>query len=138
MLDKRTENIYSLPCYFLPESELEEIKVLYKSKYNLEVTEAQKVWVSVTVSGAEHENMTRMSAKAIRITAASGVSNPGALAAVDPAYAAIAPIATAQVAASVLVSSHENMTRMSAKAIRIGDFWYMYAGSMYTPGLFGS
>ncbi|MCI9508550.1 MAG: zinc ribbon domain-containing protein [Angelakisella sp.] len=70
----------------LPESELEEIKVLYKSKYNLEVTEAQKVWVSVTVSGAEHENM----------------------------------------------------TRMSAKAIRIGDFWYMYAGSMYTPGLFGS
>ena len=52
----------------------------------LEVTEAQKVWVSVTVSGAEHENM----------------------------------------------------TRMSAKAIRIGDFWYMYAGSMYTPGLFGS
>ena len=70
----------------LPESELEEIKVLYKSKYNLEVTEAQKVWVSVTVSGAEHENM----------------------------------------------------TRMSAKAIRIGDLWYMYAGSMYTPGLFGS
>ena len=42
---------------------------------------------------------------AISSTAASGVSNPGALAAVDPAYAAIAPIATAQVAASVLVSS---------------------------------
>ncbi len=42
---------------------------------------------------------------AISSTAASGVSNPGALAAVDPAYAAIAPIATAQVAASVLVTS---------------------------------
>lgn len=42
---------------------------------------------------------------AISSTAASGVSNPGALAAVDPAYAAIAPIATAQVAASVLITS---------------------------------
>lgn len=35
---------------------------------------------------------------AISSTAASGVSNPGALAAVDPSYAAVAPIATAQVA----------------------------------------
>ncbi|WP_418971769.1 2-keto-3-deoxygluconate permease [Allofournierella sp.] len=42
---------------------------------------------------------------AISSTAASGVSNPGALAAVDPAYAAVAPIATAQVAASVLITS---------------------------------
>ena len=42
---------------------------------------------------------------AISSTAASGVSNPGALAAVDPSYAAVAPIATAQVAASVLVTS---------------------------------
>ena len=42
---------------------------------------------------------------AISSTAASGVSNPGALAAVDPSYAAIAPIATAQVAASVIVTS---------------------------------
>lgn len=42
---------------------------------------------------------------AISSTAASGVSNPGALAAVDPAYALIAPIATAQVAASVLITS---------------------------------
>ena len=38
-------------------------------------------------------------------TAASGVSNPGALAAVDPSYAAVAPIATAQVAASVIITS---------------------------------
>ena len=42
---------------------------------------------------------------AISSTAASEVSNPGALAAVDPAYAAVAPIATAQVAASVLITS---------------------------------
>lgn len=42
---------------------------------------------------------------AISSTAASGVSNPGALATVDPAYAAVAPIATAQVAASVLITS---------------------------------
>lgn len=42
---------------------------------------------------------------AISSTAASGVSNPGALAAVDPAYAAVTPIATAQVAASVLITS---------------------------------
>lgn len=41
----------------------------------------------------------------ISSTAASGVSNPGALAAVDPSYAAIAPIATAQVAASVIITS---------------------------------
>ena len=42
---------------------------------------------------------------AISSTAASGVSNPGALAAVDPSYAAVAPIATAQVAASVIITS---------------------------------
>ncbi len=48
---------------------------------------------------------TGVAGAAISSTAASGVSNPGALAAVDSAYAAIAPIATAQVAASVLVSS---------------------------------
>ena len=42
---------------------------------------------------------------AISSTAASGVSNPGALAAVDPAYAAVAPLATPQVAASVLITS---------------------------------
>ena len=41
----------------------------------------------------------------ISSTAASGVSNPGALAAVDPSYSAIAPIATAQVAASVIITS---------------------------------
>ena len=41
----------------------------------------------------------------ISSTAASGVSNPGALAAVDPSFAAIAPVATAQVAASVIISS---------------------------------
>lgn len=42
---------------------------------------------------------------AISSTAASGVANPSALAAVDPAYLAIAPIATAQVAASVIITS---------------------------------
>lgn len=42
---------------------------------------------------------------AISSTAASGVANPSALAAVDPAYAVIAPIATAQVAASVIITA---------------------------------
>lgn len=42
---------------------------------------------------------------AISSTAASGVANPSALAAVDPAYLAIAPIATAQVAASVIITA---------------------------------
>lgn len=42
---------------------------------------------------------------AISSTAASGVSNPGALASVDAKYAAIAPIATAQVAAAVIITS---------------------------------
>ena len=41
----------------------------------------------------------------ISSTAASGVANPGALAAVDPAFALIAPIATAQVAASVIITA---------------------------------
>lgn len=41
----------------------------------------------------------------ISSTAASGVANPAALAAVDPAYALIAPIATAQVAASVIITA---------------------------------
>lgn len=42
---------------------------------------------------------------AISSTAASGVANPSALAAVDQTYAAIAPVATAQVAASVIITS---------------------------------
>lgn len=41
----------------------------------------------------------------ISSTAASGVANPAALAAVDPAYALIAPVATAQVAASVIITA---------------------------------
>lgn len=41
----------------------------------------------------------------ISSTAASAVANPAALAAIDPAFLIIAPIATAQVAASVLVTS---------------------------------
>lgn len=42
---------------------------------------------------------------AISSTAASGVANPSALAAVDPAFAVIAPIATAQIAASVIITA---------------------------------
>ncbi|MEG0306450.1 MAG: 2-keto-3-deoxygluconate permease [Clostridium sp.] len=42
---------------------------------------------------------------AISSTAASAVANPAALAAVDPTYALIAPIATAQVAASVIITA---------------------------------
>ena len=42
---------------------------------------------------------------AISSTAASGVANPAALAAIDPAFAVIAPIATAQVAASVIITA---------------------------------
>ena len=42
---------------------------------------------------------------AISSTAASAVANPSALAAVDPAYLVIAPIATAQVAASVIITA---------------------------------
>lgn len=41
----------------------------------------------------------------ISSTAASGVANPAALAAVDPAFALIAPVATAQVAASVIITA---------------------------------
>lgn len=41
----------------------------------------------------------------ISSTAASGVANPAALAAVDPAYVLIAPVATAQVAASVIITA---------------------------------
>lgn len=42
---------------------------------------------------------------AISSTAASGVANPSALAAVDSAFAVIAPIATAQIAASVIITA---------------------------------
>ena len=41
----------------------------------------------------------------ISSTAASGVANPAALAAVDPTYVLIAPVATAQVAASVIITA---------------------------------
>ncbi|MGL4336447.1 MAG: 2-keto-3-deoxygluconate permease [Turicibacter sp.] len=41
----------------------------------------------------------------ISSTAASAVANPAALAAVDPAFLVIAPIATAQVAASVIITA---------------------------------
>ncbi|NLH63267.1 MAG: 2-keto-3-deoxygluconate permease [Erysipelotrichaceae bacterium] len=46
-----------------------------------------------------------IAAAAISSTAASAVANPQALADVDPKYAAICPIATAQIAASVIVTS---------------------------------
>ncbi|WP_373897404.1 2-keto-3-deoxygluconate permease [Haloimpatiens sp. FM7315] len=42
---------------------------------------------------------------AISSTAASAVANPSALASVDPAFALIAPVATAQVAASVIITA---------------------------------
>lgn len=60
---------------------------------------------AITILADKLTGGTGVAGAAISSTAASGVSNPGALAAVDPAYAVIAPIATAQVAASVLVSS---------------------------------
>lgn len=44
-------------------------------------------------------------AAAISSVAASGVANPQSLADVDPRYAAIAPVATAQIAAAVIVTS---------------------------------
>ena len=46
-----------------------------------------------------------IAAAAISSTAASAVANPQALADVDPRYAAICPVATAQIAASVIVTS---------------------------------
>ena len=46
-----------------------------------------------------------LAAAAISSVAASGVANPQALAEVDPSYAAVAPIATAQIAAAAIVTS---------------------------------
>ena len=48
---------------------------------------------------------TGVAGAAISSTAGSGTANPAALALVDPTYAAIAPIATAQIAASVIVTA---------------------------------
>ncbi len=48
---------------------------------------------------------TGVAGAAISSNAASGVANPAALAAVDPAFAAIAPIATSQIAASVILTA---------------------------------
>lgn len=59
----------------------------------------------ITICADKATGGTGIAGASISSTAASGVSNPGALAAVDPSYAAIAPIATAQVAASVIITS---------------------------------
>lgn len=48
---------------------------------------------------------TGVAGAAISSTAASAIANPAALAEVDPAYAMISPIATSQIAASVIISS---------------------------------
>lgn len=48
---------------------------------------------------------TGVAGAAISSTAASGTANPAALAAVDPSYLAIAPIATSQIAASVIITA---------------------------------
>ena len=59
----------------------------------------------ITICADKRTGGSGIAGASISSTAASGVSNPGALAAVDPSYAAIAPIATAQVAASVIITS---------------------------------
>lgn len=59
----------------------------------------------ITICADKVTGGTGIAGASISSTAASGVSNPGALAAVDPTYAALAPIATAQVAASVIITS---------------------------------
>jgi GxxExxY protein len=48
---------------------------------------------------------TGVAGAAISSTAGSGIANPAALAAVDPTYALIAPIATSQIAASVIITA---------------------------------
>jgi len=48
---------------------------------------------------------TGVAGAAISSTAGSGIANPAALAAVDPTFAAIAPIATSQIAASVILTA---------------------------------
>ena len=59
----------------------------------------------ITICTDKATGGTGVAGASISSTAASGVSNPGALAAVDPAFVAIAPIATAQVAASVIITA---------------------------------
>jgi len=60
---------------------------------------------SVTIVVDKVTGGTGVAGAAISSTAGSGIANPAALAAVDPTYALIAPIATSQIAASVIITA---------------------------------
>ena len=59
----------------------------------------------ITIGADKLTGGTGISGAAISSTAASAIANPAALAAIDPAFALIAPIATAQIAASVIITA---------------------------------
>lgn len=60
---------------------------------------------SVTVIADKVTGGSGIAGAAISSTAASAIANPAALAAVDSSYLAIAPVATAQIAASVIITA---------------------------------